>query len=361
MQRFVQRYGMRLGAARFVAGETLDAAVPVLRRLNEQGLLTNTTLLGEGVRDEAETRAVVAAYREVLDRIARRGAADERRAQADAPRPRDRRGARVRATSPSSSSTRRGSATSSASTWRSRRHVDATLRIYRRLREAGHENVGTVLQSYLYRSEDDLESLLAARAEPAPRQGRVPRAAGRRLPATRRDVDAAYVRLLETSLARRRLHRDRDARRDADRARDRVRERARHPDASASSSRCCTASRPQLQLDLVAARLRRPRRDAVRARLVPLPHAPACRAAGERSVSASESRPRLSSTSSTAAIRTRIEVAREQVPGVRRRMVERERPVVIGDLPRLRQAEREEEKAADHEPALAAARAGRTE
>src|SRR5262249_10187137 len=70
LQRLVQKYGFRLGAARFVAGETLDDAVPVLRRLNESGLLTNTTLLGEGVRDEAETRSVVAAYREVLDRLA---------------------------------------------------------------------------------------------------------------------------------------------------------------------------------------------------------------------------------------------------------------------------------------------------
>ncbi len=32
--RNVRRYGMRLGAARFVAGETLDEAVPVLRGLN---------------------------------------------------------------------------------------------------------------------------------------------------------------------------------------------------------------------------------------------------------------------------------------------------------------------------------------
>src|SRR2546430_11430896 len=68
LQRFVQRYGFRLGAARFVAGESLDAAVPVLRRLNEQGLLTNTTLLGEGGRDEAATRQGVAAYPEVLGR-----------------------------------------------------------------------------------------------------------------------------------------------------------------------------------------------------------------------------------------------------------------------------------------------------
>jgi proline dehydrogenase len=70
LQRFVRKHGMRLGAARFVAGETLDQAVVVLRRLNDNGLLANTTLLGEGVENEAETRAVVDAYREILDRLA---------------------------------------------------------------------------------------------------------------------------------------------------------------------------------------------------------------------------------------------------------------------------------------------------
>ncbi|MDX2005495.1 MAG: proline dehydrogenase family protein [Meiothermus sp.] len=38
--------------------------------------------------------------------------------------------------------------------------VDATLRVYRRLREAGFDNVGVVLQSYLKRTERDLEELL---------------------------------------------------------------------------------------------------------------------------------------------------------------------------------------------------------
>jgi proline dehydrogenase len=79
-------------------------------------------------------------------------------------------------------------------------YVDATLRVYRRLRESGHENVGAVLQAYLFRSEDDLAALLplapnlrlvkGAYLEPTevayPRKG---------------DVDAAYVSLLETSLA----------------------------------------------------------------------------------------------------------------------------------------------------------------
>src|SRR6476620_1956784 len=73
MQRGVRKHGMRLGAARFVAGETLDDAVVVLRRLNDSGLRANTTLLGEGVNDEAETRVVVEAYKEILDRIAAEG------------------------------------------------------------------------------------------------------------------------------------------------------------------------------------------------------------------------------------------------------------------------------------------------
>jgi len=38
--------------------------------------------------------------------------------------------------------------------------VDATLRVYRRLHQAGFENVGVVLQSYLKRTEQDLQSLI---------------------------------------------------------------------------------------------------------------------------------------------------------------------------------------------------------
>jgi proline dehydrogenase len=199
LQRLVQKYGFRLGAARFVAGETLDAAVPVLRRLNEQGLLTNTTLLGEGVRDAAETGAVVAAYREVLDRIQAEGlrtnvalklthlglSINEELAQrnvAELVEHAANRGNFVRIDMEES------------------RHVDATLRIYRRLRESGHANVGTVLQSYLFRTESDLAALL-----PLAPNLRLVKGAYLEPPEIayprKRDVDAAYLRLLETALA----------------------------------------------------------------------------------------------------------------------------------------------------------------
>jgi proline dehydrogenase len=61
VQRLVRRHGMRLGAGRFVAGETLDECLAVLRRLNDQGLHANTTLLGEGVLEPGQTEAVVTA------------------------------------------------------------------------------------------------------------------------------------------------------------------------------------------------------------------------------------------------------------------------------------------------------------
>jgi proline dehydrogenase len=198
LQRLVQRYGFRLGAARFVAGETVDDAVPVLRGLNDSGLLTNTTLLGEGVRDEAETRSVVAAYREVLDRIAAEGlrtnvavklthlglSIDEELAQRNVAE-------LVEHAAERSNFVRIDMEES--------RHVDATLRIYRRLREAGHENVGTVLQSYLFRTEGDLAELL-----PLAPNLRIVKGAYLEPPEIaypqKRDVDAAYVRLMEASL-----------------------------------------------------------------------------------------------------------------------------------------------------------------
>src|SRR5262249_24180038 len=79
-------------------------------------------------------------------------------------------------------------------------YVDATLRMYRRLRESGHENVGAVLQSYLFRSEEDLAALL-----PVAPNLRLVKGAYLEPPEVaypqKRDLDAAYVRLLESSLA----------------------------------------------------------------------------------------------------------------------------------------------------------------
>ena len=181
LQRFVTRYGFRLGASRFVAGETLDDAVLVLRRLNENGLLTNTTLLGEGVRDEAET----ARRRRNVPRGTRphpdRGPADEPRGQAHAARPLDRRGARAperrRARRP-----RRGARQlrpdrhgGVATRRRDPSHLPPSPRERPRERRRRAPVVPVPQRGRPRRAP-------AARTEPSDREGRVPRAAGDRIP-----------------------------------------------------------------------------------------------------------------------------------------------------------------------------------
>ena len=56
-------------ASRFVAGETLDTAFAAVRKLNGKGITASLDLLGESVRNEEEARASAREYIEILDRI----------------------------------------------------------------------------------------------------------------------------------------------------------------------------------------------------------------------------------------------------------------------------------------------------
>ena len=195
VQALVRRHGMRLGASRFVAGETLDECIPVLRRLDDQGLYANTTLLGEGVLEPGATDEVVTAYEQVIDRITAECLhanvalklthlgleIDEELAHANMRRLLSR-GSFIRIDMEQS------------------QFVDATLRIYRQLREEGFDNVGTVLQAYLYRTPADVESLL-----PLAPNLRLVKGAYLEPPdiayPRKADVDAAYARLAEQLLS----------------------------------------------------------------------------------------------------------------------------------------------------------------
>ncbi|HST18666.1 MAG TPA: proline dehydrogenase family protein [Gaiellaceae bacterium] len=198
VRRVVRSHGMRLGASRFVAGETIDECVVVLRRLNDQGLYANTTLLGEGVLEPGETGGVVDAYRGIIDRLA-----DEKlRANValklthlgldvDEDLAFENLKTLVERATERDNFIRIDMEQSS--------YVDATLRIYRRLREAGLERVGTVLQSYLYRTPDDLESLLPLAPNLRLVKGAYLEPADVAHP-HKPEVDAAYVALMERML-----------------------------------------------------------------------------------------------------------------------------------------------------------------
>jgi proline dehydrogenase len=67
---FVRRNRLAKGfAGRFVAGETLDDALAAVRRLNSTGITATLDLLGESVTNEAEARAAGRAHLEMLRRI----------------------------------------------------------------------------------------------------------------------------------------------------------------------------------------------------------------------------------------------------------------------------------------------------
>jgi proline dehydrogenase len=198
LQRLVQRHGRRVGAARFVAGETLDECIAVLRKLNDADLYANTTLLGEAIPNAAGAAAVTDEYETILERLVAEHlkanvalklthlglAFDEEVAYANVEKLVARAGELetfVRIDMEQSD------------------YVEVTLRIYERLRAAGHDRVGTVLQSYLYRTPDDLERLL-----PLAPNLRIVKGAYLE-PATiaypdKDDVDRAYVELVERGL-----------------------------------------------------------------------------------------------------------------------------------------------------------------
>jgi proline dehydrogenase len=198
LQHLVQSHGKRVGAARFVAGETLDSCVSVLHKLNDSGLYANTTLLGEAIPDTEGAAAVAAEYETIIERLVAEKlkanvalklthlglSFDEEVAYANVARLVARAGELrtfVRIDMEQSE------------------YVDATLRIYERLRDARHDSVGTVLQAYLYRTADDLERLLPRAPNLRIVKGAYLEPASIAFP-EKADVDRTFVELVERAL-----------------------------------------------------------------------------------------------------------------------------------------------------------------
>ncbi|MCC6675281.1 MAG: proline dehydrogenase family protein [Thermomicrobiales bacterium] len=197
--KLVNTYGMRLGASRFVAGESFDECVPKLRELNLQGFKCNTTILGEAITDRALANRVTDDYIGILDRIERDGIRcnlavkltqlglniDEELAFENIHR-------LVAHASATNNFVRIDMEDSPL--------VDVTLRIYKRLRDEGHDNVGTVLQSYLYRTGNDYAGLIPYRPNL-----RIVKGAYLESPTVaypkKSDVDARYLILTKEMLA----------------------------------------------------------------------------------------------------------------------------------------------------------------
>jgi proline dehydrogenase len=198
VRRAVTRYGMRLGARRFVAGESAEDFTIAARAASAQGFAVAATILGESVVEREETLAITRRYRALL-----RSFADER-LDANVAFKLTHVGLDIDSgLALENASQIAAAAAESGRTVRmdmeQSRYVDRTLEIFRRLRER-FDNVGFVLQSYLYRSSDDLAATL-----PLAPNLRIVKGAYLEPPEVaypqKSDVDANYVRLLQTALS----------------------------------------------------------------------------------------------------------------------------------------------------------------
>jgi proline dehydrogenase len=199
LQRFMYRHGMSLGARRFVAGETLDEFLRVVRSVNDRGFVVAAGLLGEGIQAERDAASVVHEYQHILRRIANLNlqsnialklthlglgigqtlALDNVRTIADEAKLL---GNFVRMDMEQSA------------------YTEATLSIYRQLRDEGRTNVGTVLQAYLRRSEADLRALLPLAPNLRLVKGAYLEPAEIAFP-KKADVDRNYLSLIEIALS----------------------------------------------------------------------------------------------------------------------------------------------------------------
>jgi proline dehydrogenase len=187
-------------ARRFVAGETLDEAIAVIHTLNQKGMGASLDFLGESVTHEADTREVVAMYRRILACIHQEGLdasvslklthfgldISEELCQANLREVlTDAQGANIPVTIDMENTP----------------YTDTTLRIYRTLRdEYDFQNVGTVIQSYLRRSEADMKELAAEGAHIRLCKGAYLEPPDLAFP-DKADVDRSYVHLTEIFLA----------------------------------------------------------------------------------------------------------------------------------------------------------------
>lgn len=155
---FIKKYGMRLGAARFVAGENLKQAIDQVRSLNKDGLVVTLDHLGEFVKDEAEAFASTKACLDTLDAIHQSGVKSNM----------------------SVKMTSLGLDLSKELCMKHMRlildkareydnfvridmedyaHIDITMEVFDELKREYGKHVGIVIQAYLYRTVDDMKRL----------------------------------------------------------------------------------------------------------------------------------------------------------------------------------------------------------
>lgn len=184
---------------RFVAGETIDDAIAVTRRLNEEGATATLDYLGESVSSRAEASESARVYLDLLKRIVEEGVRANVSLKLTQMGQDIDEGFLRENLGPVLDFARehevfvRFDMESSAYTQR-------TIDFFRGLWDEGYQNVGIVIQAYLYRSEDDIRMANELQARVRLCKGAYKEPESVAFP-SKRDVDRNFVELMKLLLA----------------------------------------------------------------------------------------------------------------------------------------------------------------
>jgi proline dehydrogenase len=182
---------------RFVAGEDLADAVEAISQLNRQGISASFDHLGESITSEAETRQEVDEYIRVIESINSNkldSNVSVKLTQLGLDVSQDLCYANTRAIVEAA----RGYDNFVRIDMEDSTKTDATLQVFQRLRSE-FDNVGIVVQSYLYRTERDVAELLKIGARIRLCKGAYKEPPEVAFP-KKADVDANYVKLMKMLL-----------------------------------------------------------------------------------------------------------------------------------------------------------------
>ena len=202
LKKLASRYGMRRPssfARRFIAGETVADAIAAARAVEARGMLISLDLLGESVATLAAADVATRAYLEVIDAIITSGI--ERNISLKLTQL----GLDVDKASAVDNLRKILERATAAGFFvridmESSEYTEVTLEIFETLWGHGYRQMGVVLQSALFRSEQDLAHInaLGARVRLVKGAYKEPKAVAYPKKA---DVDAAYARMVRVLMA----------------------------------------------------------------------------------------------------------------------------------------------------------------
>src|SRR5574337_175349 len=197
---FITRFPVsRRVASRFVAGVTIGDAIRVMRESNRRGMMVTADHLGENVTTEAEAARAAGDYNCLLDEIAKNGVKSHvslKLTQLGL----DLGGATCFANLRRVLDKARAIGTFVRVDMESTDYTDRTLAMVHAAKDAGYDNVGTVIQSYLYRSQADIAALSDEGIRVRLCKGAYKEPPDKAFP-HKKDVDANFVKLAEMLLS----------------------------------------------------------------------------------------------------------------------------------------------------------------